>query len=239
MTRRLSRKQVDDYHRDGFLFPIAVLTPGEVRENLAAVEALLAKRGGREPLRLPHLEHRWAYDLATHPEMLDAVEDLLGPNLVIHSTVVFHKEARAGGFVSWHQDGLYARLQAPRLLTAWIALTDSSVENGCVRMVPATHLGGITDHVEKPSADNLLSHGQTVVGVDESQAVDVTLRPGEMSLHHIHIVHGSNVNRSSRPRTGFVVRLATPELPHLDHPAIAARGCKDCRHLEFLERPPA
>jgi ectoine hydroxylase-related dioxygenase (phytanoyl-CoA dioxygenase family) len=141
-----------------------------------------------------------------HPRILDAVEDLLGPDLLVWSSQFFAKKGGDPGYVSWHQDATYWGLSSPDVVTAWVAFTPSTVESGCMRVVPGTH------HAQVPHKDtfveaNLLSRGQEIeVEVDENDAVDVILAPGEMSLHHVLICHGSEPNRASHPRVGFAIR---------------------------------
>lgn len=221
---------VQRYSRDGILFPIPVLSPEEVERYRTHVEEIV--KGGRsKAVRQPHFEQPWAYDLGLHPRMLDAVQSILGDDVMVHSTLIFYKPARDAGFVSWHQDGLYPGLRAPHLTTAWIALTPSIPENGCLRVIPGSHHGGIVHHREEQTENNLLKNGQTIDGIEESAAIDVILRPGEMSLHHRDLAHASNPNDSDLDRIGFVVRCITPEAEFTGHPVIAARGCPNIEHL--------
>ena len=238
MPRSLSPEQVAAYERDGVFFPARVLTDAEVAWFRSRFAAAAAGQEKAQPIRQPHLSLAWAYALATHPAVVDAAEDVLGPEVLLHSTIIFYKRPSDPGYVSWHQDGLYATLRAPRLTSAWIALSDSTVENGCMRVIPGSHRQGILPHVESPTGDNLLKHGQAVEGVDESQARDVVLAAGEMSLHHGDIVHGSNPNRSATERIGFIVRFVTPEVRAANHPLVRVRGGVDCSHLEMLAGPP-
>ena len=226
----LTSDDIQRYSREGIVFPIPVLTPGEVEIYRTHVDELVEGSKGMA-LRQLHLEKRWAYDLGLHPRMLDAVEAILGPDVLVHSTLVFYKPARDAGFVSWHQDGLYPGLRAPQLTTAWIALTPSIPENGCLRVLPGSHRGGILPHREEQTEHNLLRQGQTIDGIDEAAAIDVILRPGEMSLHHRDLAHASNPNHSDLNRIGFVVRCITPEAQFTGHPVIAARGCPDIQQL--------
>jgi len=151
-----------------------------------------------------HLFFRWAYDLATHPGVLDILEDLLGPDLFVHSTRIFYKHAHDPSYVSWHQDGRYSSLNSKPAPSAWIALSESTTENGCLRVVPGSHRSGVHPHVETFAADNLLNHGEEIsVEVDEPKVRNFVLEPGEMSLHHVNLVHGSNPNHSDCSRIGF------------------------------------
>ncbi len=233
----LGPDSVERYKRDGILFPIPVLSAEEVETYRADVEGLLHDGQGRA-VRQPHMEHPWAYELGLHPRMLDAVQAILGPDVLVHSTLVFYKPAQDEGFVSWHQDGLYPGLRAPQLTTAWIALTPSIPENGCLRVIPRSHQNGILPHREEQTEHNLLRQGQTIDGIEEADAIDVVLKPGEMSLHHRDLAHASNPNHSRLDRIGFVVRCITPEAQCPGHPVVPARGRSDIDHLDLLTAPP-
>lgn len=173
--------------------------------------------------------------------MLDAVEGLIGPDLLVHTTSLFCKQPRDPAFVSWHQDAHNWRLDEPRLVTAWVALTESNDANGCMRVVPGSHLSQL-EHEARPHEDNMLATGLSVAGeVDESEAVDFVLAPGQASLHHADLVHGSGGNRSDGKRIGFAIRYVSPsvtqERPH--HAVVLARGEDRHGHYELLETPPS
>jgi phytanoyl-CoA dioxygenase PhyH len=232
------------YQREGILFPVAVLSAAETERFRAAFFDLEARLGGKPTARQlaqTHLYFRWAYDLATSPPVLDAVEDILGPNILIWTVSIFAKHGHDPAYVSWHQDGTYWGLSSIRVVTAWIALTDSTVENGCMRVVKGSHLRPILPHVETWAPDNLLSRGQEVQAeVREEDATDVVLRAGDMSLHHVNIIHGSNPNRSASRRVGFAIRFITPDVSQVgERPqAVLARGVDEHHHFELLPRPP-
>lgn len=240
MTQGLTPAQVEAYERDGILFPVPVLTPAALRRYRGAFDDLAARLGGKaQAVRQPQHHFRWAYDLATEPAVVEAAAAVLGPDVVVHSAIIFCKEPDGKGFVSWHQDGLYKTLRAPHLTSAWIALADSTVESGCMRVIPGTHTQGTVAHKELVTEDNMLRNGQTVEDVDEDRAVDMVLRAGEMSLHHGDIIHGSNPNRSQHRRIGFIVRLVTPAVESVNHPVIHACGEGDVSHLDLLQPPSA
>jgi len=240
----LTSHQVADYARDGILHPLPALEDDEIARFRRGAEELAEWFEGEKPAMSgqAHLFHRWAYDLAMHPRILDQVAAILGQNILIHSTSLFFKRARTQDFVSWHQDGFYWNLDAPRLVSAWIALTDSAIDNGCLRVVPASHLQRL-DHRSAPMRphDLLASGLEIAAGVDEGNARDVVLAAGEMSLHHVLIVHGSNANRSSRPRIGFAIRyLAAGVRQEPDHhEVVLARGRNAGEHYRAIEGPPA
>ena len=161
-----------------------------------------------------HLFFRWAFELATHPAVLDVMEALLGPDLFVHSTRIFYKHPHDPSYVSWHQDGLYSSLSSNSAPSAWIALSASTPENGCLRVVPGSHRNGKLAHVETLAEDNLLNAGEVIqTHVDESAVRDFVLEPGQMSIHHVNLIHGSNPNHSGMCRIGFAISYITPEQP--------------------------
>ncbi|MCZ6672765.1 MAG: phytanoyl-CoA dioxygenase family protein [Verrucomicrobia bacterium] len=186
-----------------------------------------------------HLNFKFAFDLSTHEQILDTVEQVIGPNILVHSSTIFSK--RPGrSFVSWHQDSLYWHLSAPRLVSAWIALSDSTVENGCMRVQPGSHLRQ-REHTEIHHEDNMLVTGTTIMdGPDEASTVNVVLRAGEMSLHHANLLHGSDPNRSNHNRIGFAVRYLAPDVQQgrEHHEVILARGHDRYQHFQQLKDPP-
>ena len=246
MSKLLTAAQVDRYQRAGILFPVPVLSPADTVRFRAAFEKVAARLGGRpvaQALGHTHAYFRWAYDLATHPKILDAVEDILGPDVLVWTVSIFPKYPRDPGYISWHQDGTYWGLDSTRVTTAWVALTDSTVENGCMRVIPGSHRRPILPHRDTYAADNRLSRGQEIeVEVDEADAVEVVLRAGEMSLHHVNTIHGSNPNPSDGSRIGFAPRFTTPATRQVDGEsptAVLARGRDDYGHFRLLPGPPA
>ena len=237
MTTLLSPAAVERYRRDGFYFPIPVLAPGEARERRCRLEAVEATHGGQlggELRQKPHLLFTWLADLVRHPTILDAVEAVLGPNLLVWSTSFFIKEAHDPAFVSWHQDATYWGLSEPDVVTAWLAFTDATVDNGAMRMVPGSH-GEQLAHRDTFAPHNLLSRGQEIaVEVDEARGVDILLRAGEMSLHHVRMVHGSPANRSGDRRIGLAIRYIPTYVKQLAGAvdgAMLVRGVDDYHHF--------
>ena len=158
MSKRLSPEATAQYARDGYYCPIEVMSAGEAAACRARLEAVERDLGG--PLRgvyriKPHLLFTWLADLVRHPAILDPVEDVLGPDLLCWNTSFFTKEARSPGFVSWHQDATYWGLSSPDVVTAWVALTPSTVESGCMRVVPGSHRTRLK-HVETRRPRNML-----------------------------------------------------------------------------------
>ena len=180
------------------------------------------------------------YDIVSDPNVLDVVEEILGPDLLVWSTRWFSKLPGEKTYVSWHQDATYWGLHPPNVTTAWIALSDSTRENGCMRVIPGTHLDPLLPQNDTYHPENALSRGQEIaVAVDESSAVDIVLAPGEMSLHHIGIVHGSEVNTSDEPRIGLAIRYIAPDVVQ-DGPIVPAgllvRGSDTFGNFDLLTR---
>ncbi|MEO5930683.1 MAG: phytanoyl-CoA dioxygenase family protein [Candidatus Kapaibacterium sp.] len=244
MQSILSDHQRDIYNADGLLAPLPVLSPDDVENYRRWFEEFERFVGGRvrgNQTKQLHLYASWAYDLALHPNILDVVEGILGPDILVHDTAFFCKYPEDTSFVSWHQDGYYMKLSGERFTTAWIALTDSTPENGCMRVITGSH-GSVLPHIERPAANNMLGSGMTLAAeIDESRMRDVMLRAGEMSLHHVNLVHSSGENRAREKRVGFAIRYIaaeiSQELPH--HPVVVARGVDKHRHFEHLPERPA
>ena len=246
MPKVLTKQQIADYEKDGYLSPIPVLSMEEVRYFREAYEELEAALGGRPKatdLSLTHMHFPWSWDLIHHTKMLDAVEDVLGPNIICWASSVFPKQPHDPGFISFHQDGTYWGLNSMDVTTAWLALTESSSENGCMRVVPGSHKEPVHPHKDTWADDNLLSRGQEIqIDVKDEDVVDIVLIPGEMSLHHVNIIHGSNANHSDGKRIGFAPRYIRPEVAQVQvrdpQPAVLVRGRDDFQHYNLMDSPP-
>ncbi|NDG39608.1 MAG: phytanoyl-CoA dioxygenase [Betaproteobacteria bacterium] len=206
----LGREQVDRYRRDGYLFPLPAIDAAQALDARRALEDFEKSQGGRigkDQRHKPHLVMTALDRIVNEPRLLDAVEAILGPNFLCWESVLFTKEAKDPAYVSWHQDATYWGLEPFDVVTAWVALSPSTVDSGCMRVIPGTHKGEVAEHVDTFAANNLLSRGQEIaVKVDEAQAVDLVLQPGQMSLHDIKLVHGSEPNRSNDRRIGLAIR---------------------------------
>ncbi len=243
MTERLSEMDVARYDRDGVVTPLPVLSADEAacyhRRFLAFRDA--HPEEAPNVLRAkPHLLFPWLYDLVGDARVLAPVQSILGPNLLVWGTSFFAKDAGDPSYVSWHQDSTYWGLEPHEILTAWIAFTPSRPENGCMRVVPGSHRAGQIGHRDTFADDNLLSRGQEVeVEVDEADALDVTLAPGEMSLHHVALVHGSEANAGEVPRVGFAIRYIPTHVRQRGGRTTAtlAHGVDEFDHFELEPRP--
>ena len=209
MPKLLSEDAVARYRRDGYYFPVDVLSASETRALRDCLEEHEARTGGPiqgDRRHKAHLYLTWLNELIRHPRILDAVEDVLGPDLLCWSTSFFIKEPSDRGFVSWHQDATYWGLSSPDVMTVWVAFTPANLLNGCMKFMPGSHRGQLA-HRDTFDKDNLLSRGQEIaVEVDESKGVAVPLEPGQASLHHVLLAHGSAPNQSDDRRIGFAIR---------------------------------
>src|SRR5689334_4700247 len=198
-STKLSPEQERDYRERGYHYPIAAFEEKEAaklcdsflvyfRQNEEQMGGLLPRERGFFMIDT-HLFLRWVYRIISHPRVLDAVESVLGPNIMVWSSQWFPKFPGDKAFVSWHQDATYWGLTPPHITTAWIALSESVPQNGCMRVIPGTHKRLNLPQRDTFARENMLSRGQEIaVEVDERQAVDLVLRPGEFSLHHVGIV---------------------------------------------------
>jgi chlorinating enzyme len=210
MSKTLSASQVAAFRDNGYHFPVRVFSREEARALRAELERHEAAAGA--PLKgkwrvKSHLLFTWADRIVHDPRVLDAVEDLIGPNILCWTTNFFIKEAKSPGFVSYHQDAAYWGLEPEEVVTAWVALSAANLESGCMKVLPGSHFDSHLPHVETYAENNMLTRGQEIaVEVDESRAVAMPLEPGEMSLHHIRLVHGSAPNHSNDRRIGLAIR---------------------------------
>jgi len=243
MPKILSEAAVEAYHREGYYFPFRALSATEAASYRRRLEAHEARAGA--PLQgnwrhKTHLLFTWADELVHHPAILDAVEDVIGPDILCWTTNFFIKEPASPGFVSWHQDSTYWGLEPDDVITAWVALTKSDLVSGCMKVIPGTHTQSQIPHVDTFHQDNLLSRGQEIaVAVDEAKAVDLVLQPGEASLHHIKLVHGSEPNRSSDRRIGLAIRYIPTYVRQtkVRDSAMLVRGTDRFGHFDPEPRP--
>lgn len=241
MNKRLSDDQLRGYHDDGFEFPVDILSPLEAAGYRKRLEALEAERGRFNYAMKPYLSVMMADEIAHDDRVLDAVEDIIGPNILLWDGAFIIKEPGDGNFVSWHQDLTYWGIEPPDgLVSVWLALSPSRIENGCMRIIPGTHRLGILPHEDRYGENNLLSRGQTIPGVDEGRAVDIELAPGQMSLHHGRVVHGSSPSDSDERRIGLNLQYIAPHVQQTaisNDSAMLVRGRDTHEHFTPEPRP--
>jgi len=239
MISVLTDEQLTEYDELGFLHSIPILSPDEVARFRAEIEETCRALGGRVTrLDAPHLYFRWAWELSTHPRVLDCMQQLIGPNILLKSTRLFYKFGNSDSFVGWHQDGITEALEDAHVPAIWLGLTSATAENGCLRVVPRSHRLGLIPHADRPNPDNLTSQGGTAqVEIDAPQ--DVVMQAGEMSLHHPLMLHASNPNRSGESRIGFSATYSTPALTASRTAVAWVRGDGPRDRFRIIDQPPA
>lgn len=240
-TCALSQARVEHYRECGILHPLRALPGHEAAALHARFEANAGIIKGRNSIK-PHLLFTWLDALVRDARILDPVERLLGPNLFCWSSQFFAKPAGDAAYVSWHQDATYWGLSSNDVLTAWVALTPSTHESGCMQVVASTHHAQVP-HEDRFDDANLLSRGQEIaVKVAPADITNVELQPGEMSLHHVLLFHGSETNRSSHPRVGYAIRYAATHVRQLGpirDSALLVRGHDDYDYADAEQAPEA
>ena len=243
IVSKLTLTDIGTYNEEGYLAPIDVMSSQEAEKFCANYYRVQKENDTDLTLILrskPHLVFPWLFNLVKNPAVTGPVSSILGPNLLAWGTSFFAKPANEPSFVSWHQDANYWGLEPHDVLTAWIAFTPSLRENGCMRIIPGSHLKGSLEHKDTFSKDNLLTRGQEIsVEVDEKEAKDIILSPGQMSLHHVSIVHGSDPNTSSIDRVGFAIRYISTHVKQNGGrtSATLAKGTDEYNHFDLEPYP--
>lgn len=243
MPKFLTDAQVQQFKDLGYVSNLRVMDAQQTQAIRDLLEDFEKRQGS--PLHgsqrhKTHLLFPWLNDLVRETKIVDAIEDLYGHNILCWTSNFFIKEARDPGFVSWHQDSTYWGLSSPDVVTAWIALSPSNKSNGAMAVIPGTHKMEQIPHRDTYSKNNLLTRGQEVaVEVDESKGVILELEPGEMSLHHVRIIHGSPPNHSDTRRIGFAIRYIPTYVKQIegDDSATLVRGEDNFKTFAHEPRP--
>jgi len=242
--KKLSSEQIVQYERDGYICPVDGFSAEQAdawRGRLEAFEQGEGQKMTRGHNFKPHLLFPWVDEIVHAPEVLDAVEDLIGPDIRVFHLSVWPKDPGSGTYVSWHQDATYFALEPACHVTAWVALTDASIEAGCMEVVPGSHRLGQLPHAELQDTDNLLSRGQTLsADLDRGRTAFMPVRAGQFSLHHTHLVHNSRPNRSRHRRIGLGISYI-PTWAHCTSPvrvsAMLVRGKDRFGNFDDERRP--
>ena len=242
MGKKLTDKQIRDFYRDGFVSPIDVFSEEEalrLRTEFEIAESKWPEAFEGTARNNAHLNIMCLDEIVHNSTLVDAVEDLIGPDILSCGSVLFIKEPNNPGFVSWHQDATYMGLEPHIGITAWVALSHSNDISGCMQVIPGSH-GEIKRHNDTFGEENILTRGQEVQDVDPSKAVSLKLRPGQMSIHSSSVVHASQPNRSDDRRIGFVIQPYMPPQVQQTITRIGAqliRGNDPFDNFDRLERP--
>jgi non-heme Fe2+,alpha-ketoglutarate-dependent halogenase len=242
--RRLTQEQIRFFNENGYLKPLRIFDDREIAMHRASFDRLLEKAardgGSSYSINGWHDRCRGIYDLVRHPFILEHVQDLLGLSFVAWGTHYFCKLPGDGKAVSWHQDASYWPLTPTKTVTVWLAIDDADRENGCMRVIPGTHLRGQLNFRDSDASENNVLW-QTIEGAERyGEPVDFVLKAGEISLHADMLVHGSEPNRSARRRCGLTIRYASTDVrAHLgwNRRSILCRGEDPSGHWANLPRP--
>ena len=205
----LSSNQLQQYKDEGFVSPITIFSKDkakEIRDEIETIEKKLPGELEKAGRYNAHLISPLLDEVTHNSKILDAVQSLIGKDILVCGTTLFIKNPKEKGFVSYHQDAKYIGLEPYNWVTAWVAITDSNEQNGCMRMWSGSHKDNLKDHDQKFNEGNLLTRGQTVKNVPEQETKALILSAGQMSLHHPKTVHGSGLNKSDDRRIGFVIQ---------------------------------
>ena len=206
MAGSLTQAQVEHFRREGYAFPFDAIPAAEAASYVAKLDsydAILGEEAQKQLKIKAHVAAPWIVALARNKNILDAVESVIGPDILLFGTSMFSKKARDVRFVSWHQDAAYYGLDPQQEVTCWVGLTDADTENGCMRVMPGSHLGADAVHDETYDPQNMLGRGQTIRGIDDSKAFYMPVKAGQFSMHHERTIHGSMPNPSDRRRVGI------------------------------------
>ena len=224
----------ETYLRDGFVYGVEILDAMEAAEHRSVMERAEAKIGSLHYKTKAHTILRSPFQLATTPKVLDIVEKLIGPDVLVYNVTYIVKEAETSSHVSWHQDLTYWGLSHDDQVSMWLALSPATAECGCMRMIPGSHDLGRVDHELGEDPTNVLFQSQTVRGVDESRAVVCALELGQASFHHGWTLHASMPNRSKDRRIGLNVQYLAAHVRQTKHDldsALLVRGRDSYRHF--------
>lgn len=213
MPKVLTKEQIEQYHDEGFIAPVRVISENEalsIKNQLEQVEADFPDEINAQSRNNLHLSFAFLDALAHNTIIVDAMEDLIGPDIALWASVMFIKEPSSKQYVSWHQDATYMGLDSIDFPTPWIALSPSNRDTGCMTMISGSHHSEIQIHKDTFAENNILTRGQVIPEVDKSKAIDLILEPGEMSIHHGAIIHGSQPNNSDQRRIGFSLQSYVP-----------------------------
>ena len=239
----LSTNQLKQYKDEVFVLPINIFSKDkakEIRNEIELIENNMPEELENSGRYNAHLISPLLDEVTHNSKILDAVQSLIGENILVCGTTLFIKNPNEKGFVSYHQDAKYIGLEPHNWVTAWVAITDSNEKNGCMRMWSGSHKENLKEHDEKFNEGNLLTRGQTVKNVPKLETTPLILKAGQMSLHHPTVVHGSELNKSNDRRIGFVIQsyIGTNVKQILGKNSVQlARGVDEFNYHEKIGRP--
>tara|TARA_B100001142_G_C14295253_1_gene640598 strand:- start:191 stop:1033 length:843 start_codon:yes stop_codon:yes gene_type:complete len=239
----LSPNQLKQYENKGFVSPIDIFSKdraNRIRREIELIEEKIPEELDRSGRYNAHLISPLLDEVTHDSKILDAVQSVIGENILVCGTTLFIKNPNEKGFVSYHQDAKYIGLKPHNWVTAWVAITDSNEHNGCMRMWSGSHKDNLKDHDQMFNEGNLLTRGQTINNVPIEETTPLILKAGQMSLHHPTVVHGSDLNKSNDRRIGFVIQsyIGTDVKQVLGENGVQlARGFDEFNYHKTVDRP--
>jgi len=239
----LTETQVEEYNENGFIYPIDILSKDEVKVVKNEIDKIERRWPDQINTANRNNMHYYSpiFDSIVHnSKLLDSVESLIGKNILVAGSTLFLKEPDNKGFISWHQDGYYQGWEPYNYVTAWLAITEVTEENGCMWMWPKSHKENFKEHKDTVDENNLLTRGQTISNVPTDETVPIILKPGQLSFHHPLTVHGSGTNKSKKRRIGFAIQsYIPPYVKQLNGKTFVqlARGNDEQNYHEYTNRP--
>jgi ectoine hydroxylase-related dioxygenase (phytanoyl-CoA dioxygenase family) len=228
------------YDTQGFLPAMHIISPIEALAHRSILEAVEAERGPMHYQFKIHTAMHSPYQLATLPGLLDIVEQLIGPDILLYNATYIIKEAHTESHVSWHQDLTYWGLDSDQQVSVWLALSEASEASGCMHMIPGSHINGQQKHHTTEDANNVLLNGQTIKDIDPSQSVVASLTTGQASFHHGWTLHCSKPNVSDDRRIGLSLQYINPAVKQIKQQqdsAMLVRGVDNYSHFQ-TDQPP-
>ena len=245
MGKVFTEEQIKQYEADGWVSPVDLLTSEQADECRSQLEAWELLRGGSLPSHErsgAHILFPWIDELMRAERILDAVEDLIGPNILCWNSVFWIKEAQSSSYVGWHQDLQYWGLSNSDVVSIWIALSNAGEDAGCMNVIPGSHKETI-EHAETYAKNNLLSRGQELeIDISQRKTVPMALKAGQVSFHNVRTAHGSGPNKTNDRRIGLSFHYMPPHteqtLSEWDSASLV-RGTDQYRHFEHCPQPSA
>ena len=227
------------FKEEGIIFPIPIFS----KENVLNFKREFAFMENAFDGKLPyagnlHFSLPWAYNLAKHPKILSIVSPILGDDICVVGTLMLTKYPKTENYISWHQDGLNSKWDQNNSLTVWLALTNSSKENGCMQVIPGSHKNLLQEHTYFSDDKNMIRKGHKITAnVNEEDGLNLELQSGEISIHHNSIIHGSKCNSSENKRIGFIIRYVNTKYVNSGTSVIYAKGNAESDDLNKINKP--
>ena len=241
---------LETYHRDGIVYPAGRIDPTGLVEKYGAFQKRSNELRGKDTYIKPHLVSAWLSDLVRHPAILDVVQQILGPDVILWESDWSVKRAGTGDYIPWHQDSPYWNLSTDEVVSVWVAMGDVSTANGAMEVVPGSHANGRMGSInadgniyeayeagQRKTDDDCMFPFAHLTDEAGKSAVPVELRSGEFSAHDVNLVHGGGPNKSGEDRIGFAMRYLSADTRYLGNIDSVTAISGDCERDYFVYEP--